>query len=259
MRHLNRSFLSPVVAQSATADAVAQPTFTTSLNLTPSTPAPAASPPVTTPPASTQSASINLEISGNQNNLRIGDQFETKILLDSSSELVSSYTIIIEYDPTAIEIVDQDTQLPGAQITYSHPNFTVIENRANNTTGILTLRAETGSPSAAADLEIGDINFRVTGNGATEISVSLNQSFVTNNTSQNILATSSSAQVSVSQTGQNTGTTVDNTPIIPVANISELPKSDLPFSGALYVILGTMLIALGLMGRRISNSTKSKR
>ncbi len=251
MREIELSLLPKIAAQSST---IARPTFVTDIEPKQSSQTPPANqPPANQPPASfpvtpvTGDAQITLESASSS--FSTGSNFTIQIRVNSKGEQVKSYTAVVSYDPQKLEVIDKNTATSGIQIDYTG-SFTVTENAANNSQGSVRLRAESGTASSLNQL-VGAVTFRAKTTGQTTISVSQTASSIVDAASVNLLDNVNSLTINVTETGADSEIITPTTPL-PIGGLNELPKSDLPYSGILFLGLGVIFVYLGLLGRRIA-------
>lgn len=263
MVELSKELLISAYAQGirTTADAIARPTFVTDLDFTQpggglggNNPDPDPEPDPDPVDPNDEDAAGTIKLSTTNSNFAPNTEFSVDITLHSDGAKVNSYSVKVEYDPTLLAISDGNPTLTGLQIETTNPDFTVVENTVNNTNGTMILKAETSVAAALSNKVVGKIKFKVLNNGSAEIKVSRIESSIVDQSSQNILEAITGLNI---KTGSNIGTAdeIIDTPLIPTGvdpNISDLPKSDLPFSGLIYVMLGLGLVYAGLVGKRLS-------
>ncbi len=252
MREIELSLLPKIAAQSST---IARPTFVTDIEPKQSgqvTPPPT-QPPANQPPASfpatplTGDAQITLESASSR--FSTGRNFIIQLRVNTKGEKVKSYTAVISFDPQKLEIIDKNTSISGVQVEYNG-SFTLTENAANNTQGSVRLRAENTTATSFNQL-VGALTFRAKTTGQTTISVNKTSSSVVDTASVNLLDSVNSLTINVTQTGDDSEVLTPTTPL-PIGGLNELPKSDLPFSGILFLGVGVIFVYLGLLGRRIA-------
>jgi hypothetical protein len=190
--------------------------------------------------------SINL--ASTSTTFSVGSEFEVEVRVNSGATAISSYSIKIEFDSDYVQVIDMDLEESGVQIAYLHEDFSLLENTANNSTGSIIIRAQTSSPEEV-NKAIANITFRAVAEGQTQIEVKAQESSLVNDTSTNILEESSSLSVSLGDEAVSVVETIED-PVLPDGEISSLPKSDLPFTGIVFIILGLIFIYVGFSLKR---------
>ncbi len=190
----------------------------------------------------------SVSLNSTDTNFSIGSEFEIAVRISSGTAEISSYSIKVEFDSDYIQVVDTDLEESGVQIAYTHDDFSLLENTANNSTGSIIIRAETSSPEEV-NKAIASITFRAVAEGQTDIEVIKQESSLVNDVSTNILEESSSLSVSLGDNVVSPVETIED-PVLPDGTVSSLPKSDLPFTGIIFIILGLIFIYIGFSLRR---------
>jgi len=260
MKILAADIVTQVLAQSGAG--IAQPTFTTDLNfnnLGGNTPNPgSANPPPPPPPSPLPSSYASgpgvVKLTTDSQNFAVGSQFYVTIDVDSGGQKLSSYSLKIQYDPSLLQVQDSDPNTPGLQINFLDTVFTQQTNTVNQSSGSIVIAAQSTIPTALSGT-IAKISFIGTKTGTDQIQVSTTESSLVNDSSANILTTANGLAITV---GQNIGIPgqIIQTPLSPVGNINNLPKSGLPFEGIIYILIGCSLIYLGVIANKLRKKKK---
>lgn len=96
------------------ADAVAQPTFGT-----------------ITIRGGTQ-ARANVVLSSDKTSLQVGEKVKFKVAINTGTNQISSYTIVIDFDPSKFTVIDVNSQVTGTQITKLDETFQFQNEEQNN-------------------------------------------------------------------------------------------------------------------------------
>jgi hypothetical protein len=254
MRELNPNLIRSVAAQ---ADAIAQPTFATDVDF--STPGGGVTPPPGENDGGNNEATTGeITLVAPQQLCSEDDTFQIEVKIDTLDNPIGSYTVQINFDQAVVQVVDTDTELSGIQIETSG-DFNVTTNTASNSTGIITLSAEIEDPVAVEEI-VGKITFKAISQGNSKIEISEDNSSLVDETSADILDKTTSVTVTINDNCIETGNTPPpiTPPPTPGQGVGELPKSDLPFSGALYLLFGVVLVYAGVVGRRIAKQQRHR-
>jgi|GEM_PF-3847955 len=261
MQILSQSIFGAVQAQSA--QAVAQPTFVTDIDFsqfigtprptTAATPITSVTPtPATTATPSSSTLPCVTLIVTSPNVVNVGGEIPVEIRINSAGQKLKSFNLKFTFQSTVVQVMDGNTGLAGTQLTYLDSDFAATKNEATISPGVINLRGE-ASTAKALDKSVATFKFRVVTNGTTEVQLVKADSTFVSESNTNILTCT--PQTLVVGVGTNSVLVDQNLPV----TISGLPKSDLPFSGIIMVLLGIMLIYWGLVGRRVAAHKHTRR
>jgi hypothetical protein len=197
----------------------------------------------------------NISLSTTQFSIGVGEKIKIVVSLDTKAVEIKEYAFQITFDPTKLQIVDEDTTQAGTQIKYTDTNFfATVENSAAQTTGIITLHAKSSQGSitysgrAVAEFELVGLS-----ESLSQVSISKPNSFMLNNNSTDILESVNTLSVTVAkETSQFTPTPSGPSHLPDNALIDDIgmPRA---------IILGMLMIVSGLYIMRQRRSGKSKR
>lgn len=273
MRQLDSNLLFKIQAQ--TSAAIAQPTFVTDIDFskinTSPTPTSSVSPtatasptnsPTTSPsptisPTTSPTTQVNcISLKSTQVNVAQGAQFNITVGLNSGTAKLKSYTVKIQFNNTLLQVVDADTQTTGTQVTFLDTSFTPTTNSVQNNTGVVIIKGDTTTATVLAK-DVAQLKFTAIGEGSAQIAVVKTESSLVDDSSANILQCATTLTIGTGSQAGNSSEIEDQP--LPANPISGLPKSDLPFGGVIYLLLGILLIYLGSIGRRIARKKKQSR
>lgn len=236
------NFFPKVLAQSA--DAIAQPTFG-NINI-----------------SSGGTTTSTILLNSASTSTTVGERFKVRVEIKTNSVTISEYKIIIDFDPTKLQVIDQDTATTGNQIKNLDTIF-LAENPATDNTisnaGRITFIGSTadGNP-LSINREVLEIDFQAQVVGATPIRIitgaSGSQLLRQNGAGANFTANEISIQVAAASTGS--GVTPTPNPVTPppaTGNGSTTPPpTTLPDTALeagvgdlLVVAVSLLIIALG--------------
>ncbi|MEO6729259.1 MAG: cohesin domain-containing protein [Candidatus Dojkabacteria bacterium] len=236
--------LFPIV-KAQTIDATAQPTFGT----------------IDTGGGSTLTSSMLMR--SDKTSVNVGDKFKVTVEIKTNTVTINEYRIIIDFDATKLQVVDQDPTTAGTQVKLLDTIFTVENAEIDNTVsqnGRITLIAKTDSGNPfAVNRDVAEIQFQAQAAGSPTIKIiqdasgsrlirqsGVGVSFTPNQLSVTVQAATGSATTTttgatpppISQTTTTGGTTVGTT--IPVTGVTD------DIGSAATIIVAAVLILTGL-------------
>lgn len=221
-----------------TIDAISQPTFG-NINISGGT---------------NQTSSILLN--STSTSATIGQRFKVRIEVKTGTVSINEYKLVIEFDTTRLQVIDQDSTVTGNQVRNLDTIFTVPNPQTDNTVssaGRITVLARASNPSSL-NREVIEIEFQAQTTGNAPIRVitgSQGSQLLRSNgssvpfTSNQVTITLSSANVS-GNTG--TGTVSAPTTTTSTSNLGtgSLPTTSIGESGGVIgSILGILIIIIG--------------
>src|SRR5438445_147439 len=102
------------VVEAQSADAFAQPTFG----------------PIEGGGGGTSVASVLIK--SDKTSVNVGDTFKVTVTINTQNLTISEYNVVINYDPAALSVVDQDPSTPGTQVNMLDNVFRVTNPASNN-------------------------------------------------------------------------------------------------------------------------------
>jgi len=237
--------LFPIV-KAQTIDAAAQPTFGS----------------IDIGGGSTVTASMLLR--SDKTSVAVGDKFNVTVEIKTNTVTINEYRIIIDFDPTKLQVVDQDPSTAGTQIKLLDTIFTVADPETDNTVsqnGRITLIAKVSSGNAfAVNRDVAQIQFQAQAVGSptvkivsdatgsrlireTGVGVSFtpNQLTVAVTTATGSGATTGSTPPPVAQTTTTTGGTTGVTTIPQTGVADNLGSAVTVIAAAILIITGVKL------------------
>ena len=199
-----------------------------------------------------------------------GDSGVIDIKIHTQGEEVDEFTIVIEFDPTHIQIRDEDAIEPGIQIEYLDTHFettvngniveTNITNSESGLTGRITIhaRAKNDQSITITDRTIAKIHFLVSTNKTSKLIISKSQSnLLLDNI--NKLDTDWLEDLTISSFGNIVPTPTSNT-LQPTPDISVNPDTALSdnMTEFISITFGIFLVLLGIYTRHKINKTRKK-
>lgn len=233
-----------------------------------STPTPQSSIPVEAGPI------ISLEFENENNIFDLGSTGTLNITIDTKGNTIQSYTVLLEYDSSHIEIIDSDINLAGTQIEYIDTFFeedlnqveTGILGSENNLDGLITLigSSPTEEGTSFSDRVVARIDFRVVARDTSEVIITDESTLISDQT--NILDTINLQTVTINS-GTEVIPTSDSTSIPPnttnVVNpttgvvVTNIPKtSSSGAQGFIFVLIGLALTLAGVILRRLNKKER---
>lgn len=213
----------------------------------------------TTVPTQTPTNDPYIYLSSEDNSYEIGDSGVITINIDTFDQEIDEFEIIIEFDPSHIEILDSDAAVSGIQILFLDTNFDVVENivetdivgTESGLPGRITLRATTDTPTTISDRAMAEIEFNILAGKTSELTIASNSSTLISD-SVNVLNTNLLEPFVINSSGAElTPTPVIGTPTPSITPITAISSPE----GLLFAIGGTLLIISGLfLRRKVKNS-----
>ncbi|MBD3279971.1 hypothetical protein GF389_00420 [Candidatus Dojkabacteria bacterium] len=228
------------------ADSLASPTFPFDPPGEPATP--------DTPDIDTETPSIKIEADSIQ--VTTGENFKIRIILNTQGEQVSSFTTTISFDPEYLAVLDSDQTLSGVQIDHIDTVYEATTNSANNSTGIITLKAEVPEgEETALSRTIAEIELTALKSGTSEVKVIQSSSSLVSTQGTDLLEETNSLNFNIST--QSTPGTIDpqnqgTTGTIPKTGFYDNPAY-------LSVLFGILLVVIGIILARTSASEKNQK
>ncbi|MEP7104002.1 MAG: hypothetical protein ABI721_04820 [Candidatus Dojkabacteria bacterium] len=233
--------LFPIV-KAQTLDAAAQPTFG----------------PIDVSGGSTVTASMLLR--SDKTSVEVGEKFTVTVEVKTNTVTINEYRVVIDFDSTKLQVVDQDTNTTGTQVKLLDTIFTVADPATDNTVsqnGRITLiaKVDSGNPFQV-NRDVAEIQFQAQAAGSPTIKIfqDVNGSRLIRQSGVGVAFTPNqlTVQVKTATAGGTTGTTppppppnqttgsTTGTTIIPVTGVSD------DFGSAFTVILAIILIITGI-------------
>lgn len=227
-----------------------------------------------------------ITLSTDKNSYSVGESGKIFVKIDTKSVDIDEFTIIIEFDPSHIQIQDSDSSTAGIQINYLDTHFLLVtdgnkvENNVsgseNSLPGRITIIAKATNDDAitVTNRTIAEINFTVISakntqafiakNSSTLLFDSVNQldkdglQTVTINSSGLVVPSGNQLPSTITPSGINI---TPNLSIIPGGNNGNGGKTpdtalDTSLGSILVLISGVVLIAAGIHIQRTINSKK---
>ncbi|HEX9804329.1 MAG TPA: hypothetical protein VGA67_01490, partial [Candidatus Dojkabacteria bacterium] len=192
-----------------------------------------------------------------KNNYAVGESGTIDIKIDSKGEQVNEFRIIIEFDPTHIQIQDSDLSSTGTQVEYLDTFFVPVTNGNRVDTNIIgsetgqsgriTITAQAnGDPVSISNRTVAQINFIVLAEKESDLVIAPETSNLLLN-SVNQLDKENLEPFTINSTGD-VVTTVTVTPT-PPGGITINPKTalDLSADSIIFLTIGIALVIIGLL------------
>jgi len=145
------------VVEAQSADAVAQPTFG----------------PIQGAGGGTATASVLIK--SDKTAINVGDTFKVTVTINTQNLTVSEYRVVVNYDPSALSVVDQDPSTPGTQVNILDNVFQVTNPQTNNvaSNGSVVVDAKVNGSNEVPinNRDVIQITFQAQTAGTTTISV----------------------------------------------------------------------------------------
>lgn len=142
--------------------------------------------------------------------VRVGDVFDVPInlALAENSGGASGVDIVLTYDPTVLEVVDMDPELPGAQVTPGNLFDFVQDNRSNTSAGVINLsmgQQPANPPVSSVNGAIASVRFKAISVGQASVQFAFSAGLlndtnvIKSSDGRDLLASVQNAVVTVSQ------------------------------------------------------------
>lgn len=198
-----------------------------------------------------------IRLSTSASSLEIGSTATTDLRLESNNEQVESYTIVITFNASVLEVVDANLSQTGVQVNFVDDFSQVQTNSANNTTGVIQISAFASGTPQSINRNIAQITFRAKTSGTSVVSVNRSESQVVNDEDSDVLASSTSLNFTVTgetQTGQpsDDGDGGDGTQPLPASGLFDtLATFGSVLSGLLMLYVGIKTVIDKKRGKEI--------
>lgn len=239
------TFFPKVYAQStSTQDALAQPTFGN----------------INVGNSGTQTASILL--SSSATSVTVGQKFKVTVAIKTNDVAISEYKVVVSFDPTKLQVVDQDASAAGNQIKNLDTIFVAKNTATDNTVsanGTITFIGKTtdGNP-LSINRDVLEIEFQAQAASSTSVKVvtgaSGSQLVSSSGSSLTYTANEVTVQIAANSTGESgVDQNPETNPNPPVTGGgTTTPPTTLPdtaleagVSDILVVALSLLIIAIG--------------
>jgi len=193
----------------------------------------------------------NIILQSDTTSVKVQEEFKVRIYLDTKTSSIQSFSVNISFDPSYFQVVDSDSATDGVQIDYLDSTFSAKTNTANNSTGVISVRAEVESSAQATTItrSVAEITFLPIKKGSSKITVVESNSNLSNTSGVDILDNTNSLTFSI-----DTQAIQPVTPSGGDTNNPDIPKTGFLDSASLITasIGGILLIATGIYIVRIS-------
>lgn len=251
---LNKFFIQTVQAQT---DGNAHPTIPF---IPPGGPTPTLSPSVSPTPINTGPI-INL--TSTKNIYNVGEAGIIEVKIDTKGVEVSEFTIIIEFDPTHIQINDDDISRAGVQVKYLDSYFipttdgnkveTNISSNQSGVNGRITIKARAlEDPITISDRSMAQINFVVISAKSSNLVVNSNESNLLSN-SVNELDSSALRPLQVNSSTDQVPTVFPSGFVTPTPSSLIETALDGRLESVLILSAGVILVAIGVYLRKATS------
>lgn len=210
----------------------------------------------------------SIALTASSTSVGVGGQFTVDVEVKTGSFTINEYRIVVDFDPTKMQVVDAEPNTPGTQISFLDTVFQVSGgNNSTSAAGRITLIAKTISGNALqVNRKVARITFQAQSTGTSNIQTATGASGsqlinangvaianTVNNLTINIgtQSVTSSATSSVSSNTTATTTTSDSSTTTSAPG-TVIPDTALPddIVAILTVVIGLGLITLGVKLRR---------
>lgn len=168
----------------------------------------------------------------------IGEAFTLTVRIESGELELTEYNIVISYDPTLLQITDEDSTTSGIQVNYTDTFFTEDVNLASTQLGTIQISGSTPTSGVTVNRNVAQIEFTTLKAGTDTLEVVENQSSLADGKTD-LLGTTIPLVITVTGEAEEPGDVI----IPPV-----IPKSGI-FDGMPLIsgILGFLLVAIGII------------
>lgn len=200
---------------------------------------------------SAEATSVTMET--NSNSVVAGETFRIRLIVDSQEDEIDNLTITISFDPDYFQVIDSDQTQNGTQVDFLDTALNETANSVNNTTGIISLKAETEEVAASVTRTIAEIELTAIKSGTSEIKVLKSNSTLISPSGTDLLEDVNAINFNIS-TQSNQIDPSDQDPI----DDGYIPKTGFYDDPAFLTIgLGMLLIVVGIILTRISRGEKN--
>lgn len=141
-----------------------------------------------------------VKLSTAASSLEVGSTATCDLRIESSNEEVESYSIVITFNSSVLEVVDANATQTGVQVNFLDEFSDIQTNSANNTTGTIEITAFISGAAQSINRNIAQVTFRAKAAGTSVVSVNRSESEVVNDEDSNILGTTTSLNLTVTGT-----------------------------------------------------------
>jgi len=138
-----------------------------------------------------------VRLSTSTSSLEIGSSVTCDLRIESNNEEVESYTLVISFDASVLEVVDADLTQTGTQINLTDDFFETQTNSVDNTSGTIQISAFASGTPQSVNRNVAQITFRAKRTGTSVVSVNRSASEVINDEDTDILASTTSLNLTV--------------------------------------------------------------
>ena len=231
------------IAKAQGADTLASPTFPFN-------------PPggVVNPPVQTDDQHA-ITLATDKTQINTSENFRVRVTLDSQTEELGGFTITISFDPEYLKVLDSDLTVSGVQVDFIDTVYETTVNSANNSTGIITIKAEVPEgEETTLSRTVAEIEFTALKAGTSEVKMIQSSSSLVSTQGTDLLEETNSLNFNIS-TKTATDTTDGTTQppgVIPKTGIYDNPAY-------LSIFIGLLLVVIGIILTRTSSSEKNPR
>jgi|GEM_PF-2308824 len=208
---------------------------------------------ITPTPTPTPTTGPTIILEANKGIYKVGESGKISVIIDSAKIEIDEFTIVIEYNPQHIQVLDSGFTETGTQINFLDTHFktitngnkveTNVTNSENKLAGRITIhaRAKDDVSTTLTSRTVAEVNFLVLSSRVSEVYISKNSSFLLlDNT--NYLDKNSLQTLTINSQGQVVTTITPSViPTIPETNLSDPSSIILLFGSSLFIISGLYL------------------
>lgn len=210
----------------------------------------------------------SIALTASSTSVGVGSQFSVDVEIKTGSFTINEYRIVVDFDPTKLQVVDAEPNTPGTQVSFLDTVFQVSGgSNSTSAAGRITLIAKTPSGNALqVNRKVAKITFQAQNMGTSNVQTAtgatgsqlINGNGVAiantvNNLTINIGVQSSTSTATTNTTSRPSSSTTANTNTTTSSGGGGvIPDTALPddIVAVLTVLIGLGLITLGVKLRR---------
>ncbi len=196
-------------------------------------------------PTTPSSDEATVTLTSSTSALQVGQTVTCDLNIESSEEASQGYSITITFDPSVLEVVDENATESGIQINFLDTSSTQQTNTASNTNGTITITA-TIPTYVTINKRVAQITFRAKNTETSIVSINKSESYVNDIIGDDILGTTTSLNFTVTGQSQTTTTTTASNQQLPSSGVLDtLATFGSIFGGVLMLYVGIKTIKDG--------------
>ncbi|NWG75022.1 MAG: hypothetical protein HXY24_10510, partial [Rubrivivax sp.] len=144
-----------------------------------------------------------MKLSSQTQSVEVGATVTAEIKVESQDVEIKSYTIVITYNPSILEVTDSNLAKSGVQIDFTDTFSFEQTNTVDSNTGTIRLVGQIEGSAQSVNRVVGRISFKGKSAGASLVTVNKGISSIIDDDNQNILTSTTTLNFTVTGQGQN--------------------------------------------------------